>query len=290
MKAYIYPNLDKYNCAEYTHEACTILSRSSVELLMDSAYQSIFGSLDLLDYKTHEECIADCDVVIVIGGDGTILKCAEAAAREKKPILGINCGRLGFMASLEHEDLELLSGLKNRKYTVSPRMMLSVKTSDGITYNALNDIVVSKADDCKIADFKVSKGGTTISYLRADGVIFSTATGSTAYSMSAGGPIIEPETRCIEFTQMCAHSLFARSMILLPDSEINVLLHCAEGSHAIVNVDGNNIARITDKAEITITSSDLTLDILDLKGDSFFGSVNEKLMQPLKGSTGEILK
>ena len=285
MKAYVFPNLNKYNALRYTNEACAILRSCGVELSMDDIYRGRFSEQDV-SFGSHTGCIAECDVIIVIGGDGTILKCAGEAAAGGKPILGINCGRLGFMASLEHDDLEMLRKLPERQFSVSPRMLLNVST-EGKTRLALNDVVISKSDDCKIADFKVSKGGRTISYLRADGVIFSTATGSTAYSMSAGGPIIEPDMQCIEFTQMCAHSLFARSMILSPSSEIKVDLHCKEGTHALVNVDGNVVSRVSDKAEITICRSDLTLDIIDIKGGSFFSSINEKLMQPLKGIEGD---
>lgn len=285
MKAYIFPNLEKNNSFEYTSEACEILHGCGVELSMDISYRSRFGELDIR-FGSHSDCITDCDVLIVIGGDGTILKCAKEAAAGGKPILGINCGRLGFMASLEHEDLDMLRKLPEHNFSVSPRMLLNVRT-EGKNYTALNDVVISKSDDCKIADFKVSKGNRTVSYIRADGVILSTATGSTAYSMSAGGPIIEPDMQCIEFTQMCAHSLFARSMILSPSSEINVKLHCKEGTHALVNVDGNVVSRITDLAEIRISRSDLTLDIIDIKGGSFFSSINEKLMQPLKGFAGD---
>lgn len=285
MKAYIFPNLDKNNALKYTVEACAFLRGCGVELSMDESNRSSFSGLDV-GFGSHKDCIADCDVIIVIGGDGTILKCAGEAAAEAKPILGINCGRLGFMASLEHDDLEMLRKLPAMDYSVSHRMLLEIST-EGKSCLALNDVVISKSDDCKIADFKVSKGGRTISYLRADGVIFSTATGSTAYSMSAGGPIIEPDMQCIEFTQMCAHSLFARSMILSPSSEIKVDIHCKEGTHALVNVDGNVISRVSDRAEITISRSDLTLDIIDIKGGSFFSSINEKLMQPLKGIEGD---
>ena len=286
MKVYIFPNLDKTNCFEYTVEACSVMRSCGIELLMDNCYSSRFSELDYIRYGTHEGCIEECDIIVVIGGDGTILKCAKEAASRCKPILGINCGRLGFMASLEHDDLEMLRKLPEHSYSVSPRMLLKVSV-EGKTYNALNDVVISKSDDCKIADFKVSKGGRTISYLRADGVIFSSATGSTAYSMSAGGPIIEPEMQCIEFTQMCAHSLFARSMVLSPTSEISVTLHCKKGTRSLVSVDGNIAAKVSDLAVITISRSDLTLDIIDIKGGSFFGSINEKLMQPLKGIEGD---
>lgn len=287
MKAYIIPNLDKTNCESYTREACEILAKHGIEICMDVPYRELFSEVSGLSFNEHHACIRDCDVIIVIGGDGTILHCAQDAATAHKPILGINCGRLGFMTSLEHDDLELLKKLKNGSYTVSPRMMIKLITSDGAGFNALNDIVIQRSDDCKIADFEVSKAGQTISYLRADGVIFSTATGSTAYSMSAGGSIIEPEMQCIEYTQMCAHSLFARSMILSPDSEVTVTLHTRDGSHALVYVDGNTVRRISDLDKLTVTRSELMLDIIDIKGGSFFSSINEKLMQPLKGSTGE---
>ena len=286
MKAFVFSNLDKVNSYEYTLETCAILHDCGIGVMMCEKYRKQFRHIGYIGFGHQKDCIDSCDVVIVIGGDGTILKCAEAAAAGGKPILGINCGRLGFMASLEHEDLHMLEKLPLREYQISPRMMLSVTTEEG-QFSALNDVVISKSDDCKIADFKVSKGGRTISYLRADGVIFSTATGSTAYSMSAGGPIIEPDMQCIEFTQMCAHSLFARSMVLLPSSEIEVVLHCKKDTHGLITVDGNTVGRITDKAKITITRSELTLDIIDIKGGSFFSSINEKLMQPLKGITGD---
>ena len=289
MKAYIFPNLDKKNCEQYTREAISILAGNGIELMMDTSYSKVFGNIEGIYFSEHEKCIGLCDYVIVIGGDGTILKCAVAAASANKPILGINCGRLGFMASLERDDLELLASLKTTVPNVSRRMMLKITSESGEAFHALNDAVFSKSDDCKIADFKVEKNGATVSYLRADGVIFSTATGSTAYSMSAGGPIIEPDSKCIEFTQMCPHSLFARTMILSPYSDITVTLHCSEKAHAIVNIDGNPVWRLKDKAKIHITRSELELDIIDLKGNSFFNSVNDKLMQPLKGNAGEIV-
>ncbi|MBR1384826.1 MAG: NAD(+)/NADH kinase [Ruminococcus sp.] len=285
MKAYVYPNLDKTNCEEYTRRACSILKQNGIGLLMNEKYFELFGDIGDIVFLSHDDAVSSCDVLIVIGGDGTILKCAEAAASQKKSILGINCGRLGFMASLEPNDLELLGKIATNEYSITPRMMLKLTDDTGVEYHALNDVVISRSDDCKIADFKVSKGDSTISYLRADGVIFSTATGSTAYSMSAGGTIIEPDMQCIEYTQICAHSLFARSMILSPDSDINVLLHCSKGTHAIVTVDGNDVRKITDGTSVRITRSPLTLNIIDLNGGSFFGSVNGKLMQPLKGNT-----
>ncbi|WP_295208186.1 NAD(+)/NADH kinase [Ruminococcus sp.] len=288
MKIYLYPNLDKTHCYEYTSAACDILASKGAELSMSEKYKDVFSAANVV-FGNEDNLINDCDVIVAIGGDGTILKCSLKSSKFSKPILGINCGRLGFMASLEHSQLQLLDKLLAGEYTLSRRMMLDVKvlTEQGeqLSFVALNDVTVTKADDCKIADFEVSKNDKVISSLRADGVILSTATGSTAYSMSAGGPIIEPEMKCIEFTQICAHSLFARSMILSEDSVMKVKCHTSTGSHAIVNVDGNNVYRLSAQDMVVASKSEYFVDIIDICGGSFFSSINKKLMQPLKEST-----
>ncbi len=285
MNIYIFPNLDKLNCKEYTAQACEILHEENAVLYMSNGYENDFSFIGYVNFTAEAECIKICDLIIVIGGDGTILKCANGAADYHKPILGINCGRLGFMASLEHSELEMLRALSRNEYNLSRRMMIKAEiihpNKPLEVYHALNDIAISKSSECKIADFEVSKGDKRISYLRADGVIFSTATGSTAYSMSAGGSIIEPEMECIEFTQICPHSLFARSMIFSPDSVIDVKTHCSN-SEIIVNVDGNVVSRISNNTVIRISRSPLYINIIDISGGSFFSSVNMKLMQPIK--------
>lgn len=293
MKIYIYPNLSKTNCFEYAVSACEKLLQCGAELLMCSVYKEKFKTIDGVRFENEIDCITECDIVTAIGGDGTILKCSVLSSLYNKPILGINCGRLGFMASLEHSQLELLSQLCSGDYTLSKRMMLNVKicSEDGNVKNftALNDVVVSKSDDCKIADYEVLKNGNDISSLRADGVILSTATGSTAYSMSAGGPIIEPEMECIEFSQICSHSLFARSMVLSADSVVEVHFHGNKDTHSYVNVDGNNICRIMQHDIVIVSKSDYHVDIIELCKGSFFSTINRKLMQPLKESTEGII-
>ena len=270
MKAYIFPNLDKKNCKEYTHEACSILLNNGIDVLIDEEYKDIFDFPINARFGEESELIKDCDAVIAIGGDGTIIRCAGLAAVWSKPIVGINCGRL---------------------LSKSRRMMLKalVFKKDKLkgTFHALNDVVISKCSNSKIADFEVSKEGIIISSLRADGVIFSTPTGATAYSMSAGGPIIEPDLECIEFTQICPHSLFARSMIFSAESELHIKCHANKDAKAVVSVDGENVFEIGVDDKVMITRSEYSVEIIDLIGGSFFNSINGKLMQPLKG-TGEI--
>ena len=285
MKIYLFPNLDKQHCREYTVDTCEVLKKHDARLCISKKYYDDFKHIDGLEFS-DESAVKDCDVIIVIGGDGTILECASIAAGYNKPILGINCGRLGFMASLEYDELEKLSNLFSGDYTTSRRMMLSVsvvpQNGEKLELTALNDVVVSKSDDCKIADFEIAKNGSTIASFRADGVVFSTPTGATAYSMSAGGPIIEPDMQCIEFTQICAHTLFARSMVLSPTSTIEIKSHIGSGSHTLVNVDGNVIYHLMHGDVVIVKKSDLYVDIIDINGDSFFTAVNKKLMKPLK--------
>lgn len=288
MKVYLFPNLSKANCENYTIKAFEILRSCGIKVTVSENYMSIFSCVDGLIYGDEDELIAACDMIIAIGGDGTILTCAGKASHYKKPILGINCGRLGFMASLEYDQLDLLKKLVKGEYTISSRMMLEtyIKGSDE-KYKALNDVILSKSDGCKISDFEVIKDSHAVTSLRADGVIFSTATGATAYSMSAGGVIIEPEMQCIEFTPICPHSLFARSMIFSQNSEIKVKVHLHCGMHDHLMVDGNVICELTDGSEVYICASEDHVDIIDICGGSFFSSVNSKLMMPLKGKTEE---
>ena len=289
MKIYLFPNLSKTNCKQYTVSACKVLDKCGNKILMSKNYENVFGELSYIDFDDEDICIDKCDMIIAIGGDGTILKCSIKSSQFGKPILGINCGRLGFMASLEHTQLDLLSNLNTGNYTTSKRMMLKAMVTslngEKNEFIALNDVVVLKSDDCKIADYEIFKGDKMISSLRADGVIFSTATGATAYSMSAGGSIIEPEMECIELTHICPHSLFARSMILSAESVITVKCHVANNSHVSINVDGNNMLKLCNGDNVVISKSDHFVEIIDINGGSFFSSVNHKLMRPLKDSS-----
>lgn len=287
MKLFVFPNLKKTNCRDYTVQACRILSENNVDIIMESKYSSVFSDIPGIRYGGKEDMIADCDYILAVGGDGTILKCSGLAAVHRKPMLGLNCGRLGFMATLEHSELELLKKFSNGEFTLDRRMMLDAEVvvsggNESRKFTALNDVVLFKNSGCKIADFTVSKGGKVISSLRADGLIFSTPTGATAYSLSAGGPIIEPNMKCIEFTQICAHSLFARSMIFSADSVLEVCAKTSKNAGIMLNVDGNEVMHISDGDNIHITCSDSYVELIDIKGGSFFSSVNRKLMQPLK--------
>lgn len=285
MTTFIYPNLNKTHARDCTSQVCEILNSLGVSVKMQSEYKEIFVS-ESIEFGEIETLVPLCDNIIVIGGDGTILKCAGIATKYNKAILGINCGRLGFMATLEYDRLESLKDFIDGKYTISRRMMLDAFISKGGVLTkagtALNDIVLSKSSHCTIADFTIYRENQAVSSLRADGVIFSTPTGASAYSLSAGGPLIEPDISCIEVTQICPHSLFARSMIF--SSDVTLMASCVSSDKhsATLSIDGDLAYQLDIKDRLHIRRSETSLDIITLDDDSFFKSINSKLMRPMK--------
>jgi len=226
--------------------------------------------------------VLNCDIVITIGGDGTILEVAKEAAELEKPLLGINTGRLGFMANLETSELtsphetDWLQRLKNSDYSISVRMLLNVMV-DNKNYTALNDVVLHREATSRLPEFAVFRGNHEVLKLRADGMIVTSPTGSTAYSLSAGGPIIQPELECFMVTAVCPHTLFNRPMIFPTNTPLYV-----RTKNVSAIVDGYVVAELTVESDITVLKSDACLKLIDIDGNSFYNSIHNKLMRPLK--------
>lgn len=292
MKAFVLPNLLKNNCYETVANVCRFILSHGSEIFMQEIYKDFFSDLGKISFLSEKECAELCDVIIAVGGDGTILSACPIASEYRKKLLGINCGRLGFMATLEHDELDLLSKLFDKNFTVEKRHMLDIKINRGNetqTLQVLNDAVISKPARAKIASFTVKKGDVTVSHLRADGIIFSTPTGATAYSLSAGGPILEPGMDCFEFTPICPHTLMSRTMIFSKDTELSVAFSRRDDPNAAFNItaDGKDIAPVSASDTVKISLSDKYIELIDIKGGSFFKSVTDKLMRPLKESGEE---
>lgn len=291
MKAYLIPNLSKNNSYSYTLEAVDVLLKSGISIFMSNSLIVNFSKVESkITFDEEDKLIIDADIIICIGGDGTILNSAPLAAKYKKPLLGINCGNLGFMCTIEHNDIHLLKHLAKGEYEEKKRIMIDavVTKSDGTktTYTALNDIVISKPHHSKISDFEISKDGLLVSSVRADGLIFSTPTGSTAYSLSAGGPILEDEMECIEFTPICVHSLMSRSIVFSKNSKLIVKLFTNCDQTFGFSFDGILCDDLTKDDTITISMSDKYIKLIDIKGGSYFDAINNKLMKPIKAITG----
>lgn len=281
------PNLEKTGARECTENTVRVLHQLGFRIYIDASYADTFSGIQgcNLQFGDAAALIHSSDAVIAIGGDGTILHCSKMAAAAKRPLLGINMGRLGFMASLESDELALLRKLKSGEYTMVRHMMLDAtlhRAKEVCTYTALNDVVLFKDSFSKLPDFDVASNGILVSSMRADGLIFSTPTGSTAYSLSAGGPIIEPDMECIEFTQICPHSLFARTMVFSANKQLRITLRKNSEQKVYVSVDGNDGIVFEDKDELFITKSQSSVDLIDLDGNSFYSAINKKLMKPFK--------
>lgn len=281
MKVMICANLDKERSRRAALDACSKLIDIGFQPLIEKQYESAIG-FDKALYSETDKLINECDMFMTIGGDGTILKWGQKAAVCGKPLLGINTGRLGFMTSIESDELETLERLRTGNYSISRRMLLDIEYEGKGKFSAINDVVFNKCRYSKLPEFIVSVEEYEVTKIRADGIIFSTPAGSTAYSLSAGGPIISPDAQCIEFTPLCAHSLFGRPMIFSSDSEITVRFSAYENSGVSLSIDGNDDMDFNEGETIKIRRSKQELSLIDINGSSFYKAVHNKLMRPLK--------
>lgn len=236
------------------------------------------------------QALEGCTHAVTVGGDGTIIRWGKAAAQRGIPVLGVNMGRLGFMATLERTELARIPELLAERGRLSRRMLMDCEVRRAgetvMSGLVLNDAVLSRGSASKLPEFSLfCRSGENpekeVSRLRADGVILSTPTGSTAYSLSAGGPILAPDLECIEFTALCPHSLFNRPMILSAQQTVSVRCRFYQGGSVTVSFDGGSAAPLMEGDELRLKKSACTLDLIEA-GEGFFGAVHNKLMTPLK--------
>ncbi|GAC1370343.1 MAG: NAD(+)/NADH kinase [Actinomycetota bacterium] len=215
---------------------------------------------------------ADADVIVALGGDGTMLRAAREAAARHLPLLGVNLGRMGFLAAAEEGQLEqAIEALQAGDFAIEPRMMLDGEASLAgqtlVRAIALNEIVIEKATPSRVIDVDLSVGGEHVARYTADGFIVATPTGSTAYSLSAGGPVVEPELDAMVLTPVCAHSLRWRAIVVGPTRPVMVTL--VQGGGALV-ADGQPVAHLPDGAEVTLQPHAERLQLVRLKDEGFF--------------------
>lgn len=233
-------------------------------------------------FLTNDEVYERADVLIVLGGDGTILEAARRAAIYKTPILGINLGRLGYMAELEVDEIRMLSKLFDGDYEINERSMLSVTLLDSkgerkLSSFALNDAVISNGSVARIVDLEMSEGGATVTTYRADGLIVATPTGSTAYSMAAGGSIVDPRLSCICVTPICPHSLTARPLIFPDSAVIDIKNICTREKNLFLTIDGRTNYELFRGEIVRITKSEKTTRLITLRERGFYNILRQKM-------------
>ena len=261
-----------------------ILRSVGVETVMCLPFPVEGGSLDLpkhIRFKNTQEELKSADMLICFGGDGTILHAAKDANACHVPVLGVNLGSVGFMAELEQGELSMLSRLAAGKYTIESRMMLDVvvRREGKIIYSdlALNDAAVTKGAVARVVDLEVYGDKVLISSFSADGVIISTPTGSTAYSMSAGGPIVEPTAENIIVTPICPHALSARSFVLGRGRLLSVKLGRMVRKTTYLSVDGGKAFRLNGGDVVEARESKSKTQLVRVTGRTFYEILNHKL-------------
>lgn len=234
---------------------------------------------DLRFFRLDRE-MPTSDLVICFGGDGTILHMAKAATRAGLPILGINIGTMGFMAELEASELELLKRLADDDYTVDERMMLDVTVTrdrDIIFHDiCLNDAVITKGAVARTVYLNVECDGIQAMECSGDGMIIATPTGSTAYSLSAGGPIVEPDAQNILITPICAHDMVSRCIVASDKRVVKVEVVRNSRRNAFLSVDGGKAVRMNIGDVAVVKASHLRTKLVRLKDRSFYDVVNSK--------------
>ena len=219
-----------------------------------------------------------CDILIIIGGDGTIIHNAKLAAVASKPVLGVNTGRIGYLAGVESSDLNAISSLFCGGYKIEERIMLEIthlKDNEKNDYIAFNDAVISKGNLSRLIDINLNLEGTNIKY-RADGLILATPTGSTAYSMSAGGPVVHPLVENIVVTPICPYSYFTKSLVLPKDTEISVSVDAIENKQAYLTIDGEIAVEINPNDEISAKICETKVKLININSESIYNCLERK--------------
>lgn len=280
MKFFIIPNMTRENAHSVTSRVVKELLALNCQIFMDKALEEQFGNFEGVHFGEQASLLSMVDMVVSVGGDGSFINAAKLATDNNKPLLCVNAGKLAYLACLEGDELSLLSKVVKGEYITEKRMMLSVSIldkNDRIIYhsNCINDAVVSRSGIIRIMKLSVFCNGAPLIDYMADGAIIATPTGSTAYSLSAGGPIIDPCVESILLTPVCSHSVLSRSVVLGGNSELEIT-HDNSGE-AILSCDGQSAVLIPEGAVVTVKKSEKCASFVKIKNDTFIDVLNKKL-------------
>ncbi len=279
--AAVISNIKKDSSLSLTKKIASILlSAGATVFLPKSVGEDINGATLLPESDLFDMA----DFAVTVGGDGTFLDVAEQTALKNIPVIGVNLGRLGFMAELEPNEINLLTRILDGNYSVENRMMLDVEVVRDnaviCSYKALNDIVVSKGNVSKIAELDLFCNSTFLSHFNADGLIVSTPTGSTAYSLSAGGAIIDPTIDCLLLTPVCPHSFVnSRPIVFSPSSVMEIQDVQDREENTYLTVDGRVNVKLACYDTVRVVASKITTKIIKLKADGFYNRVYQKIAE-----------
>ena len=281
-KVILTPNPYRDKDFQTVRRASQILKEAGMEVRLCLPFE-VDRSYDLpkdLRFSRLDKELNGADLIVCFGGDGTILHMSKTATRAGIPILGVNIGTMGFMAELESSELDQLKRLATGDYTIDHRMMLDVtvhRDRDILFHDiCLNDVVITKGAVARIVHIAVACDGVQAMECGGDGVIVATPTGSTAYNLSAGGPIVEPEAHSIMITPICAHDVSSRCMVASDHRVITLAVTRNARRNAFLSVDGGKSVRLNMGDVTTVKKSNLETQLIRLKDRSFYDVVNLK--------------
>lgn len=276
-------NRDKDIGFEYTRRLVESIKKRNGQIRIAA---DIAGELGMeTDDLDEEGVLADSDLLICIGGDGTLLGAARKAYRSNLPILGINLGNLGFLTEIEKNDIDTaVEKLFQKEYCVEERMMLKAIITNSVgdiiaDDVALNDVTISRIALSRILNLKMYINGAFVDSFPGDGLIVSSPTGSTAYSMSAGGPIVEPDMNLMILTPICPHILYSRSFITKADSRVKVMVEYNYENNAMVTLDGQKGYRVSGGYTIEVIKSPETMKLIRINSRDFFTVLRTKIYE-----------
>lgn len=257
--------------------------RLPIELKTTQLFRNLDEGNQLLSYCIDDKSeLNDIDIGLVLGGDGTIIAASRQYVEYNIALLGINLGNLGFLAEIEVSEWEkTLTTMKSEEFIIDERMMIAARLFNGKELGlALNDIVITRQSISRMISFDVFVNGGYVNSYRADGVILSTPTGSTAYNLSAGGPIISPTNESIIITPICPHSLAARSIVLSGEDEVMITFDSPRNKHVddlLITIDGQEVSNISKFDQITVNKHHNKVKLIKLTPNSFFDILRKKL-------------
>jgi NAD+ kinase len=285
MKVAIYGRTVDKEFEKYVKEFLTTLRQHNIDFIIDKKfYDFLVNEMHLnlngsLTFDSHEDLKNNVDLIFSIGGDGTILETVTLVRDADIPIVGINTGRLGFLANIAKEEIRsAISAILNKQYTIDERVILKIKSSTDLFSDfpySLNEVAVQKKDSTMIT-VHVFINDEFLNTYWADGLIISTPTGSTAYSMSSGGPIIIPHSGNFIITPICAHNLTIRPVVI-PDSSVIKLKVESRSSNSLVSLDHRSVIYDSTK-EIIISKGEFKIKLLKLNTTDYYSTLRNKLM------------
>ena len=277
-KIFIIANLTREAVIPCTKKLVEFLLKYKVDIYIDDFAKDVLGNIGA-QYAKRNDVIENVDIVFVVGGDGTILRAAKNIIEYDKPILGINAGRLGFLSDIEEEDIESIDKLFNEGCKIEKRNVFDVKSGDKTVY-AVNDVYVTKTEPGKISELFVECDGKEVCRYRADGIVVATPIGSTAYSMSAGGPVLDTSLNAIIMTPVCPHSLISCSILFSPEKTISIGSSFNGGEKELdIVVDGDIIGNLTKNEKVDVMISKRRVQFVNVSNRGFYEVLNQKIIE-----------